>query len=188
MRNLFILFVILFPLLSIGQNVNIEIVTKENDTLKEYKTKGNYSFENTMVLKLEDKLTVYDAQGKKKEYLPADIKSFNFINNGKRVEFINIEDKVFGLLMYSNKLKLLKVIKGGYTTVNIYVIVRPNKGKVSFMEAMGLSRLISEKVINREITDCPVILEKVKNKTLKINGEEGVIELIKDYELNCYSN
>jgi hypothetical protein len=54
------------------------------------------------------------------------------------------------------------------------------------MEAMGLSRLISKKVITREITDCPTILEKVENKILKINGEEGVIELIKTYESDCF--
>ena len=88
--------------------------------------------------------------------------------------------------MYSNKLQLLKVIKPGYTSINFYVIVRPNNGKISFMEAMGLGRLISKKVISREITDCTSVLEKVENKELKINGEIGVIELIKNYESSCF--
>lgn len=187
MRKLsFVLFIFLLSFKSFAQKVGIQIITKNNDTLKEYKIKANYSSENLMVLDLENKLQVYDANDKKKEFLPTEVKSFKFMNSDKQVEFVSIEEKVFGLLMYSNKLKLFKVIKPGYTTVNFYVIVRPNNGKVSFMEAMGLSRLISKKVISREITDCPVILEKVANKTLKINGEEGVIELIKAYEQDCF--
>ncbi|WPO78512.1 hypothetical protein [Flavobacterium sp. KACC 22761] len=175
-----------FSLKAICQTVEIKLVTKNNDTIKDYKIKGNYSFENNMILDLENELTVYDGAGKKKKFFPTELKSFSFMNNEKLVEFFNIEDKVFGLLLYTNKLRLLKVIKPGYTKVNFYVVERPNNGKVSFMEAMGLSRLISQKVIKREITDCPVILEKVDNKTLKINGEEGVIELVKSYESDCF--
>ncbi|MBF4466406.1 hypothetical protein [Flavobacterium sp. LC2016-12] len=187
MRHFCILFFIfLSAFKSIAQKVNIQIITKNNDTIKDYKIDANYSFENTMVLDLENKLKVYDTNDKKKEFLPNELKSFNFMNADKHVEFISIEDKVFGLLMYSNKLKLLKVIKPGYTKVNFYVVIRPNNGKISYMEAMGLSRLISKKVITREISDCPVILEKVENKTLKINGEEGVIELVKTYESDCF--
>jgi hypothetical protein len=181
-----VLFIFLSAFKSIAQKVNIQIITKNNDTIKNYKIKANYSFENSMVLDLENKLKVYDANDKKKEFLPNDIKSFNFMNGDKLVEFISIEDKVFGLLMYTNKLKLLKVIKPSYTKVNFYVVLRPNNGKTSYMEAMGLSRLISKKVITREISDCPIILEKVEKKTLKIQGEEGVIELIKNYESDCF--
>ncbi|WP_310557684.1 hypothetical protein [Flavobacterium sp.] len=139
-----------------------------------------------MVLDLQEKLVVFNLQGEKKVFSPNEIKSFRFTNDGKVVEFINLEDRLFGFLMYSNKLKLLKVIKPGYTAINFYVIVRPNNGKNSFIEAMGLGRLISKKVITREITDCPSVLEKVENKELKINGEIGVIELIKDYESSCF--
>ena len=54
------------------------------------------------------------------------------------------------------------------------------------MEAMGLSRLISNKVVLREISDCPVTMNKIETDELKIKGEEGVVSLIKDYEENCY--
>lgn len=169
-----------------GQNVQVDIITRQNDTIKDFRLKKDYLFENLMVLDLEKKLVVVNAKGEKREFLPNEVKSFSFTRENKQVEFIAIDDNLFGLLMYSNKLKLLKVIKPGYTTVNFYVIVRPNNGKTSFMEAMGLGRLISKKVISREITDCPIILEKVENKILKISGEEGVIELIKEYESNCF--
>jgi hypothetical protein len=186
-KVLCVLLIIFLAIQSRSQNVKIEIITKQNDTLREYKLKRSYDFENLMVLDLQQKLVVYDDKKQKKEFLPNEIKSFNFINNGTLVEFVNLKDELFGLIMYSNKLKLLKVIKPGYTTVNIYVVVRPNEGKISFMEAMGLSRLISKKVLTREITDCPSVLEKVENKVLKIHGEEGVIELVKEYESTCFN-
>nr|WP_315148738.1 hypothetical protein [uncultured Flavobacterium sp.] len=187
MKKLYCTFFCFFLALEIfSQNVKLEIITKQNDTIREFGLKRSYSFENSMVLDLQEKLVVYNMQGEKKEFSSSEVKSFSFTNDGKIVEFINIEDRLFGLLMYSNRLRLLKVIKPGYTTVNIYVIVRPNNGKISFMEAMGLGRLISKKVITREITDCPSVLEKVENKELKINGEVGVIELIKDYESSCF--
>ncbi|MEL1255372.1 hypothetical protein AAEO57_16395 [Flavobacterium sp. DGU38] len=187
MRNFcLILFVILSSFDSIAQKVNIEIITKNNDTIKDYKINADYSFDNSMILDLQSKLKVYDSAGKKKEFLPNELKSFSFMNAGKRVEFISIENNVFGLLLYSNKLKLLKAIQAGYSKVNVFIVIRPNNGKISYMEAMGLSRLISKKVITREITDCPTILEKVENKVLKISGVEGVIELIKAYESDCF--
>ncbi|TDD77047.1 hypothetical protein [Flavobacterium caseinilyticum] len=178
------LFFLVFKISS--QNVQVDIITNQNDTIKEFRLKKDYLLENLMVLDLEKKLFVVNGKGEKKEFFPNEVKSFSFTRENKRFEFIAIDDNVFGLLLYSNKLKLLKVIKPGYTTVNFYVIVRPNNGKKSFMEAMGLGRLISKKVISREITDCPSVLEKVENKILKISGEEGVIELIKEYESSCF--
>lgn len=186
-KTLCVLLVIFLTIQSKGQNVKVEIITKQNDTLKEYYLKRSYDFENSMVLHLQQKLVVYNEKREKIEFLPNQIQSFSFINNGTLAEFVNLRDELFGLIMYSNKLKLLKIIKPAYTTVNIYVVIRPNNGKTSFMEAMGLSRLISKKVITREITDCPDILEKVENKVLKIHGEEGVIELIKEYESACFN-
>ncbi|MNT35069.1 hypothetical protein D3C72_1710820 [compost metagenome] len=106
---------------------------------------------------------------------------------GNILNYENIENKGFALIMYSNKLKLLKYVKPGYTSVNIYIIKRPNNGKVSYMEAMGLSRLISKKVITREITDCQSTIDKVEKKELAIQGESGVLELVKDYETSCFN-
>jgi hypothetical protein len=49
------------------------------------------------------------------------------------------------------------------------------------MEAMGFSQLISEKVITREMSDCPETVKRVQDEILKVHGEKGVIELVKDY-------
>jgi hypothetical protein len=187
MKNLYCTLTLFFiSMIAFSQEVKLQIITKQNDTIKDYGISKSYSNSNTMVYELEGKLVVYNDNGDKKEFNPSEIKSFSFINNDKLVEFINIEDKVLGLIMYSNKLKLVKVIKHAYTPVNIYIILRPNNGKTSYMEAMGLSRLISKKVITREITDCPSVIEKVENSELRINGEEGVLEMVKYYESTCF--
>ena len=187
MNKIFFHLVVLFTAFnSYGQSAKLEIVTKNNDTLREYKMRREYSFENNMVLDIEEELKVKDSNGDLKVFLPKDLKFFTFYRDGKLVRFDNIEDKVFGLLMYSNKLKLYKTIIPRYTPINLYVIVRPNGDRISWMEAMGLSRLISKKVLKREIFDCEITLKKVENNEIKINGEKGVIDLIIDYELNCY--
>ncbi|MEL1247173.1 hypothetical protein [Flavobacterium helocola] len=171
---------------SYGQSSKLEIVTKNNDTLREYKLRREFSIENKLVLDVEEKLTVRDSKGDLKEFLPKDVKFFTFYRDGKLVRFDNIEDKVFGLLMYSNKLKLYKTIIPSYTPVNVYIIARPNNTRISYMEATGFSRLISNNVVLREISDCQITSNKIKNDELKIKGEKGVIQLIIDYELNCY--
>ena len=53
------------------------------------------------------------------------------------------------------------------------------------MEAKGLSRLISKKEITKKMSDCQITIQKVEDKTLSVQGEAGVIELVKDYEMNC---
>jgi hypothetical protein len=53
------------------------------------------------------------------------------------------------------------------------------------MKQCGLG-YFKKKVISREITDCPNTINKVESKELKISGEEGVIELVKDYEMNLF--
>lgn len=183
---------ILFVLLIVGvsksfsQISNVEIITKQNDTLKNVNLKVNYFSKVELNYKLQEKLVVLDKDGNKKEFLPADVRSFSLKYNDNLLNYENVDDKGFALLMYTNKLKLLKYVKPGHTSVNIYIIIRPNNGKISYMEAMGLSRLISKKVITREITDCQSTIDKVEKKELSIHGEEGVIELVKDYEASCF--
>ena len=53
------------------------------------------------------------------------------------------------------------------------------------MEAKGLSRLISKKEITKSMSDCKSTLQKVDDNTLSVKGETGVLELVKDYEMNC---
>ncbi|HEX8574713.1 MAG TPA: hypothetical protein VF677_00310 [Flavobacterium sp.] len=170
-----------------SQISNVNIVTKQNDTLKNVVLKINYFSKVELNHKLQEKLVVLDKNGNKKELLPSDVTSFSLKYNNETLNYENVDNNLFALIMYSNKLKLLKYIKRGYTSINIYIIKRPNDGKISYMEAMGLSRLISKKVINREITDCQSTIDKVDNKELKIHGESGVLELIKDYELSCFN-
>lgn len=172
---------------SFSQITNVQIITKENDTLKNVELKINYFSKVELNYKLQEKLIVLDKNGSKKELLPSDVSSFSLKYEDNILNYENVENKGFALIMYSNKLKLLKYVKPGYTSINIYIIKRPNNGKVSYMEAMGLSRLISKKVITREITDCQSTIAKVDNKELTIQGESGVIELVKDYETSCFN-
>jgi hypothetical protein len=173
---------------SYSQVTNLEIVTKQNDTLKNVELKMNFFTRVELNYKLQEKLVIIDNAGNKKELLPSEVNSFSFKYDDDIYNYESLDNKIFAQPLYKNKLKLFRFIKSGYTSINFYIIVRPNNGKISYMEAMGLSRLISKKVINREITDCPVTINKVESKELKINGEEGVVELIIDYETNCYSN
>lgn len=185
--NKFLLLAVFFSIKIFSQSTRVEVITKENDTLRNYYLNANYDFENIMVLDLEDKLKVKEANGKKKEFFPNELKSFSFLREGKKVVFVNLEDKAFGLEMYSNKLKLYKLIIGGYTPINVYVIVRPNGGKISYMKAMGFPRLITKKVILQEISDCSAVTEKVEKNELKVRTEKGVIELVQSYESSCFN-
>ena len=180
---------ILWVMLSItqanAQNVFGKIVTTQNDTLK-VKVITNKTSKIGFAQSIQTKIVVIGEDNLKKEYTPSEIKSIQVKLNNELIEFESVDDILFAELMYNNKLKLLKFIKKGYTSINIYIIKRPNSGKTSYMEAMGLSRLISNKVVLREISDCPVTMNKIETDELKIKGEEGVVSLIKDYEENCY--
>lgn len=168
-----------------AQNVFGKIVTTQNDTLK-VKVITNKTSKIGFAQSIQTKIVVIGEDNLKKEYTPSEIKSIQVKLNNELIEFESVDDILFAELMYNNKLKLLKFIKKGYTSINIYIIKRPNSGKTSYMEAMGLSRLISNKVVLREISDCPVTMNKIETDELKIKGEEGVVSLIKDYEENCY--
>ena len=168
-----------------AQNVFGKIVTTQNDTLN-VKVITNKTSKIGFAQSIQTKIVVIGEDNLKKEYTPSEIKSIQVKLNNELIEFESVDDILFAELMYNNKLKLLKFIKKGYTSINIYIIKRPNSGKTSYMEAMGLSRLISNKVVLREISDCPVTMNKIETDELKIKGEEGVVSLIKDYEENCY--
>ncbi|RTY96878.1 hypothetical protein EKM02_14675 [Flavobacterium sp. RSP49] len=187
MKKLVIIIVLIVGInKSFSQVTDLKIITKQNDTLKNVELKINYFSRIELNYKLQEKLVISDVNGNKKELLPNDVSSFSFNYENKEYNYENVENKIFAQPLYKNKLKLFRFIKSGYTSINFYIIVRPDDGKVSYMEAMGLGRLISKKVISREITDCPNTISKVESKELRINGEEGVIELIKDYEMNCF--
>lgn len=184
MTKILLTLLLILGINAFSQVTNFKIVTKQNDTIK-VDLKMTFLTMVDLNYKLQEKL-IFSYNGVKRELLPVDVTSFSFDYNDKTYNYESIDNKLFGQPMYKNKLKLYRFIKPAYTPINFYIIVRPENAKTSYMEAMGLSRLISKKVINREIADCSATISKVESKELKINGEKGVIELIKDYENNCY--
>lgn len=176
------LFIILFGCSnSFSQINNVAIVTKKNDTIKNVKLKMGHITKTNLEVLLQAKITYLDHEGSKITLVPADVNSFSYTYNDEVFQFENIQDKGFALLMYSNKLKLFKLITSAF---NVYIIKKPD-GSVIYMEAKGLSRLISKKEIKTELANCEITLQKVEDNTLTVQGEAGVIELVKDYEMNC---
>ena len=166
---------------SFSQIKNVEIITKKNDTIKNVELKMGHISKTNLEILLQEKIVYLDKTGSKIKLLSTDVNSFSFIYDDEVLRFENIQDRGFALEMYSNKLKLFKLITRAF---NAYIIKKTN-GKVIYMEAKGLSRLISKKEITKEISDCQSTIQKVEDKTLSVQGEAGVIELVKDYEMNC---
>lgn len=158
------------------------IVTAKNDTISNLTLKNSYIFKNNLLMDLQEKLIVENKQGVQKTYLPSDLKSFMLYYDGEKFQYESIDNKVFGILMYADKVKLVKINTRNYF---VYAFTRPNNGKTSYMEGKGLSRRITLNVITREMGDCPSTIKKVEDDVLKVHYEEGVIELVKDYEANC---
>ena len=184
MRKLLVSVCIIISNLCISQISQLRIITKQNDTISGA-FKHRYIMNPAKSYEFQDEILVLNRKLETVKMLPSQVKSFSFKWGEEVVTYESRDEKIFALVMYSNKLKLLRFSKRGYTSVDIYVIERPN-GKISFLEAMGLSRRISLKVIKREMPDCPNTIENVKNDILKIQGEPGILELVKDYETNCY--
>jgi hypothetical protein len=182
MKKIFTL--ILFLLINnvFAQIRGAEIVTKQGDTLKNITLRMSEFSRITLVRQLQESIVYVDKGGNKKKLLPGDVSAFKVNYSGEVMKFENIEDRGFAQEMYSNKVKLFRVVN---PSVNIYIIKKPD-GKVSYMEAMGFSQLISEKVITREMSDCPETVKRVQDEILKVHGEKGVIELVKDYETTCF--
>lgn len=169
-----------------SQITKLEIVTIKNDTIKDIAFKRRDLYDPRLHYKLQDEIVYLNRKLESLKLQPSEVKSFNFKYGEEIVRYESMEGKLFALVMYSNKLRLLRYLHRAYTPVDIYVIQRPNGGKTSFLEAKGLSRRIALPEIKRGITDCPQTIEKVENDILKIHGEAGVVELIQDYELSCY--
>lgn len=166
---------------SFSQIKNVEIVTKKNDTIKNVELKMGYISKINLEVLLQEKIVYINETGVKIKLLPIDVNSFSFTFEDEILRFENIQDRGFALEMYSNKLKLFKLITPAF---NVYIIKKTD-GKVIYMEAKGLSRLISKKEIGKELAGCEITLQKVEDNTLSIKGEAGVVELVKDYEMNC---
>lgn len=184
MKKILTYFFIISLKLCFSQVSDLQIITKQKDTIKNVVFEGNIN-NATKRYKFQDKIVYVDSNMQSIKLLPAQVMSFSFKYNGQIVRYESRDDKIFALVLYSNKLKILRFVRPAYTPVDIYVVERPN-GSTSFLEAMGLSRRISLKVIKRELFDCPNTISKVENDILKVQGEEGVLELFQDYEKNCF--
>ncbi len=168
-----------------SQFSKLEIITKKNDTIRNVALKNQDMGDPRKNYKLQDELAYTNMKREVFKLKPADVKSFSFMYGDDLVKYESKDDKIFALVMYANRLRLLRFQKPAFTPIDIYVVERPN-GTTSFLEAMGLSRRISLKVITREMSDCPTTISNVENDILKIHGEPGILELVQDYEKNCY--
>lgn len=166
---------------SYSQRITFAITT-QNDTITNLTLKNENLFKGGLLMSLQEKLIVVNKQGVTKTYLPSELKSFMLYYEGEKYQYESIDNRVFGILMYVNKVKLVKINTRNYF---IYAFTRPNNGKTSYMEGKGLSRRITVNEIKKEMEDCPTTIKKVEDDVLKVHGEEGVIELVKDYESNC---
>ncbi len=186
MKKIFILSLIITSNLCSSQFSKLQIITKNNDTIKGVALKDQDLIGNpTKNYYFQKELCYVNIKRETFKLKPSDVKSFSFMYGDEIVNYESKEDKIFAFVMYSNRLRLLRFQKRAYTSIDIYVVERPD-GKTSFLEAMGLSRRISLKVIKREMSDCQVTIKKVEDDILKIHGEPGILELVQDYEKNCY--
>lgn len=164
------------------------LITKENDTLQvRIKFEADLLDVNKL-MSLQDGIITY-RNNEKKTYLPEDLKSFTIDINYQLVTFDNINDSCFAERLYSNKVRLNKFIKkiSQSLTMRYYTIKRPNKPIETVIPAKGLSNLITKNALLKEIGDCQISYDKISNDEFKIKDEEHLIEFVKDFEKNCYS-
>jgi hypothetical protein len=191
-KNICLCLTLIFCSTTFGQTFYGQIVTLQNDTLNvQIKTK-EFGANVNRLISLQEKIKVI-YKGSISEYLPKDIKSFKINIDIENFTFDNVDDNFFAQRLYAGKVKLYKFLKKTYTYPNqnifrIYLIKKPNVEKTSDMVAMGLSRLITKKDMLPAISDCKYSYGKIENDEIKIKDENILVEFIKDYELNCFSN
>lgn len=120
--------------------------------------------------------------------MPKDLKSFKIRLEKEIIPFESVDETAFAQILYSNKIKLYKVLNkiSHSHIIRIYVIKKADKNYVK-IPAMGLSRLITKNDMLPAIEDCKTSYDKINNDEIKIKDEEVLIEFIKDYETNCFS-
>ncbi|WP_343697609.1 hypothetical protein [Flavobacterium sp.] len=177
---------LIFCNITFGQKYFGQIVTPKNDTLS-VEIKFDASFNVNRLIGLQDKITVIE-NGVTKTYLPKDLKSFKIRLEKEIIPFESVDETTFAQILYSNKIKLYKVLNkiSHSHIIRIYVIKKADKNYAK-MPAMGLSRLITKNDMLPAIEDCKTSYDKINNDEIKIKDEEVLIEFIKDYETNCFS-
>ncbi|WP_125719683.1 hypothetical protein [Flavobacterium ustbae] len=172
---------------SSAQEYFSQIVTVKNDTL-DVKIKIDASSSNVnRLLYVQDKISVIH-NGVTSTYFPKDLKSFKIKLEKETVNFESVDDLSFAQVLYSNKVKLYKVLNkiSHSHIVRLYVIKKPNNSNYFKMPAMGLSRLITKDAMLPAIEDCKPSYDKIKNDEIKIKDEKILVEFVKDYESNCF--
>jgi len=178
---------LIFCNITFGQKYFGQIVTAKNDTLNVEIKLDASSFNVNRLIYLQDKITVIE-NGATKTYLPKDLKSFKIRLEKEIVPFESVDETTFAQILYSNKIKLYKVLNkiSHSHIIRIYVIKKADKNYTK-VPAMGLSRLITKNDMLPAIEDCKTSYDKINNDEIKIKNEEVLIEFIKDYEINCFS-
>ncbi|MEO6175045.1 MAG: hypothetical protein ABIP27_07830 [Flavobacterium circumlabens] len=178
---------LVFCNISFAQKYFGQIVTIKNDTLSVEIKLDASSFNVNKLMYLQDKISVIQ-NGVTSTYLPKDLKSFKIRLEKEVASFESVDELSFAQILYSNKIKLYKVLnKISYNNIiRVYVIKKPNDTHYFNMQAMGLSRLITKNAMLPAIEDCKVSYEKINNDEIKIKDEKILVEFIKDYESNCF--
>lgn len=188
------MFLILQLSLCFSQTYYGQIINNENDTISvQILIKGNMIFKNNKILSIQEKITVID-KGVSKDYYPADLKSFK-INMDKEIKtYDNIDNTIFAERFYSNKLNLYyKLVKEEtrqspyFIIYRVFLIKKPNQKKMTELFPNGFSRLITKNEMMAKITDCEILVNKIKNDEIKITNEKKLVEFIVDYEKNCFN-
>lgn len=186
MKKIVLLIILLTCKMASAQTFYGEAVTLQNDTLKliKIKTTREFDFTYKKILDIQDKIT-FIHNGVEKTYYPKDLKSFRIKIDDKSYTFDAVKD-IFAQRLYAGKVGLYKVLN--QDNIRYYLIVKPNTDKIYMMPAMGLSRLITKKSILPGISDCKASADKIESDEIKIKDEDVLVEFIKDYEKNCFSN
>ncbi|WP_343617702.1 hypothetical protein [Flavobacterium sp.] len=186
-KTIILFFLLTFCNTSFSQKYFGQIVTTKNDTLSVEIKLDASSFNVNRLIYLQDKISVIE-NGVTKTYLPKDLKSFKIKLEKEVVPFESVDESSFAQILYSNKIKLYKVLNkiSHSHIIRLYIIKKANDNNYYKMPAMGLSRLITKDAMLPAIEDCKVSYEKIKNDEIKIKDEKILVEFIKDYEHNCF--
>ena len=101
---------------TIGQNYKGEMVNVKNETFPVQIILNASSFNVNRLIGLQDKITVIQ-NGGKLEYLPQDLKTFKIELEKETITFESVDETIFAQALYSNKVKLYKLLKKYLTVI-----------------------------------------------------------------------
>lgn len=171
-----------------SQKYNGYVITVNNDTIKTKIEFTRGAFDVNRLRFLQDKVVTYK-DNQKRIYLPYELLSFQIELDYQLITFDNIDDTTFGQRLYSNNVRLNKLVYvTGGTIFTYYMIKRPNSDIVNRFQALGLRNLVSKKTMLKEMWDCKISYDIIKNNEMRIKDEQALIDFVIDFEKNCYSH